>query len=152
MRLRTWGLHLKLDSTKTSGPSRRNRWLHGYVAAKAWLTEPTWLSVGEELWAEEGMAFDRDYLVPMPNEAFDGASKKMATAADAAILSEILLELLAWPRLLEIDRAIPGLPKSKYVGKQWREDVWARRRATVYSAWRPPLGVFGSFDIGISAR
>ena len=45
-----------------------------------------------------------------PWPVFDGASKTMATAADAAILSEILLELLEWPRLLEIDRAVPGFP------------------------------------------
>jgi len=95
------GLSATLDRTKTTGPGRRIRWAHIFLAREAWLVFPDWLQVGWELmWSNPALSFDRDYLVGLPDDSFEGMVGRKAEYQDLAGLQENLYRMLKIPETL----------------------------------------------------
>ena len=59
---RARGIVSKLQRTKTSGPGKTTRVLLVFVSDKAWL--------------RTDLGFKRDYFLPLPNTALDGAQRR----------------------------------------------------------------------------
>ncbi|CAE7242293.1 unnamed protein product [Symbiodinium sp. CCMP2592] len=69
--------------------------------AGAWLLHSDWLAAGYEIWASDGFAFSRDYLVPRPTKGLTSCLPVMASYVDMSTMSKQLLWELKRPELTE---------------------------------------------------
>ena len=60
-----------MDRTKTSGPDKQVKVLPIFVSSEAWVHN-RWLEPGLLLLETSVLAFERDYLVPLPNRDLSG--------------------------------------------------------------------------------
>ena len=79
-----------LERSKTSGPGKAMRVLPFFVSDEAWVRERDWLRTGLAV-LRESFGGARDYLLPLPNENFDGELGRRALYTDAAGFSRQLL-------------------------------------------------------------
>jgi hypothetical protein len=86
-----------LQRTKSSGAGRKVRWLSIYIDKGATLSGEPWLERGYELWCQEGMSFDRDYLLPLPAEGMQTCRPTPASYTEATTMGRLLLGLLRKP-------------------------------------------------------
>jgi hypothetical protein len=112
LRLTDAGVEGVLERSKTSGPGRRCRHLPFFVSHDAYLGYRGWLQCGYDLMKFSGLAYPRDYLVPIADAEYDGVIHKMARYQDRALYGRALLVdlapapsagtpikfLAAWPR------------------------------------------------------
>ncbi|CAE7275366.1 unnamed protein product [Symbiodinium sp. CCMP2592] len=68
----------------------------------AWLLHSDWLATGYEIWASDGFAFSRDYLVPRPTKGLTSCLPVMASYVDMSTMSKQLLWELKRPELTEV--------------------------------------------------
>ncbi|CAE7750104.1 HET-E1 [Symbiodinium sp. CCMP2592] len=101
MTMSSQGLRGVFDRTKTSGADKRIRWLPFFVCKDAWLLHSDWLATGFEIWASDGFAFSRDYLVPRPTKGLTSCLPVMASYVDMSTMSKQLLWELKRPELTE---------------------------------------------------
>ncbi|CAE7839369.1 HET-E1 [Symbiodinium sp. CCMP2592] len=101
MTMSSQGLRGVFDRTKTSGADKRIRWLPFFVCKDAWLLHSDWLATGYEIWASDGFAFSRDYLVPRPTKGLTSCLPVMASYVDMSTMSKQLLWELKRPELTE---------------------------------------------------
>ncbi|CAE7307810.1 HET-E1 [Symbiodinium sp. CCMP2592] len=101
MTMSSQGLRGVFDRTKTSGADKRIRWLPFFVCKDAWLLHSDWLAAGYEIWASDGFAFSRDYLVPRPTKGLTSCLPVMASYVDMSTMSKQLLWELKRPELTE---------------------------------------------------
>ncbi|CAE7733651.1 HET-E1 [Symbiodinium sp. CCMP2592] len=101
MTMSSQGLRGVFDRTKTSGADKRIRWLPFFVCKDAWLLRSDWLAAGYEIWASDGFAFSRDYLVPRPTKGLTSCLPVMASYVDMSTMSKQLLWELKRPELTE---------------------------------------------------
>eukprot|EP00973_Karenia_brevis_P034442 4751014-Karenia_brevis.AAC.1 len=97
MRMTATGLVVQLDRTKTSGPGRKIRWMTVYVSLGAYLTDPTWLKTGFDLWQSEPFCFERDYLVMLPGENLETVHKVKAKYFDMVRFTRAVIGALKLP-------------------------------------------------------
>ena len=88
LRLTSLGLQGVLDRTKVSGPGKQIRYLPVFVSCHDFIAVPNWLSVGWEIWNREGMCFERDYFLPLPNRDCSGVRRIMADYAQTGALTK----------------------------------------------------------------
>ena len=96
LHMRARGLAGRLLRSKTSGRDKKVKLLPLYVAKGAYLVEP-WLEAGLQLLKVGPLAYERDYLVPLPTEDLTGTCGLRAVYADAVGLSRALLSSLRRP-------------------------------------------------------
>ncbi len=91
------GVWATLMKTKTTGPGKRILQCKVYVSSGAYLEEEHWLSTGLDLWKrlgyEAGLS-GRDFMLPMPDEALDGFSRRVASYPAASACSQALFAAL----------------------------------------------------------
>ena len=90
---RARGLYAALEKSKTSGPGKRTKVLPVYVSQDAFL-RTAWLDLGLGLWEQKELAFDRDYLLPLPTPDLKGTRRTRALYSDSAGFSRALLASL----------------------------------------------------------
>ena len=89
---------IKLVRTKTSGPDRRVKTLHAYVAKGVCFVSSSWFVTWWSLHSSEAsLGFDRDYLLPLPAVGWSGCRRTPACHGDASALGRTLLEMLTRP-------------------------------------------------------
>ncbi|CAE7799767.1 unnamed protein product [Symbiodinium sp. CCMP2592] len=108
MTMSSQGLRGVFDRTKTSGADKRIRWLPFFVCKDAWLLHSDWLAAGYEIWASDGFAFSRDYLVPRPTKGLTSCLPVMASYVDMSTMSKQLLWELKRPES-RVDRGLDDL-------------------------------------------
>ena len=90
---RARGLFAALEKSKTSGPGKKLKVLPVYVSDRAFLKLP-WLDTGLTLWRSDALAFERDYLLPLPAEDLQSSRRTQALYSDCAGFSQALLRSL----------------------------------------------------------
>ena len=86
------GLRGTLVRTKTTGAGKKKEQLEVVVDAAAFISDPTWLRVGWELWA--AVFPDRDFPLGLPVMGLQAMRCVEATYADSAAMSRALLQEL----------------------------------------------------------
>ena len=100
LQFRGRGLCGLLQRTKTSGPGKKVKWLPIFVDRDASFAGVPWLETGFALWQEDGMCFERDYLVPLPSQNRESCVQYMADYTAMCALSKELYCLLRRPVFL----------------------------------------------------
>ena len=95
------GLSAVLRRTKTTGPGKRVKWLPIFVDREASFSGAPWLEVGFHLWQQDGMNFDRDYLIPLPSADGQSCRRCMADYPAVSALSMLLYKELPLPVLTQ---------------------------------------------------
>ena len=95
--LRDGILQGRLERTKSSGPGRIAKWLPIFVTEACFLAHPRWLAEGFAIWQSEEFAFQRDYLIPLPNAGYTGVQHRIAEYSDLSAMGRSLLCDLALP-------------------------------------------------------
>ena len=119
MREDSMGVWATLMKTKTTGPGKRILQCKVYVSKEAYLEEKHWLAAGLELWKKLGYEAGlsgRDFMLPMPDEALGGFSRRVASYPAASACSQALFAAL-W-----VDG--PGrreLLMERSIGRMWSE-------------------------------
>ena len=91
---RARGIAGTLERTKPSGPGKSISVLPFFVSDECWIGEE-WLETGVRLLTSGSFDFFRDFLLPLPNADFSGASRRRALYSDSAGFSTGLLKSLA---------------------------------------------------------
>ena len=97
MREDSMGVWATLMKTKTTGPGKRILQCKVYVSKEAYLEEKHWLAAGLELWKKLGYEAGlsgRDFMLPMPDEALGGFSRRVASYPAASACSQALFAAL----------------------------------------------------------
>ena len=90
-------MRLAAAHKKTSGPGKKVKWLPIFVDRDASFAGVPWLETGFALWQEDGMCFERDYLVPLPSQNRESCVQYMADYTAMCALSKELYCLLRRP-------------------------------------------------------
>lgn len=101
LQLNSRGLCGMLQRTKTTGPGKKVKWLPIFVDIEASFAGVPWLVTGFQLWQEDGMNFDRDYLLPLPAKDRQSCVPYMADYAATCALSKELYGDLMHPTFAE---------------------------------------------------
>ena len=91
------GLFGLLETSKTSGPDKEHKVLPLFISRGAWICEPAWLDTGRAL-LKGPLGYDRDYLVPLPNQDLTDTCGLRAQYSDALGLTRELLSRLEHPK------------------------------------------------------
>ena len=126
------GVWATLMKTKTTGPGKRILQCKVYISSEAFLAERRWLSTGLEVWKKMGYEAGltgRDFMLPMPDEALAGFTRRVASYPAAAACSQALFTTLQFDgpdhKVMLMERGI---------GRLWSEHS---ERATLrtWAAW-----------------
>ena len=96
LKQRARGVSGLLERSKTSGPGKTNQVLPCFVSNEAWVHKP-WLETGLRLLTTGSFAFERDFLLPLPNLKLTEATRRRALYSDAAAFSLALFSSLKGP-------------------------------------------------------
>ena len=97
MREDSMGVWATLMKTKTTGPGKRVLQCKVYVSHEAYLEEKQWLATGLDLWKKMGYEAGlsgRDFMLPMPDDALAGFSRRVASYPAASACSQALFGAL----------------------------------------------------------
>lgn len=97
VKVSTRGLTVKLSRTKTTGSDKLHGQVSAFVARDITITGRDWLLEGVQLFKHETAVYPRDYLVPAPNEAWNGFRKKLVEPPQLANYFRMVLQKLNVP-------------------------------------------------------
>jgi hypothetical protein len=97
LRLTAGGLRGVIVSSKTTGPSKKVWEAPFFIHAKAGFSGWDWLQSGFNILSSAEFNFERDYLVPMPNQSWTGTVPKVMDYSSAS----------AWGRAVLLDLQTP---------------------------------------------
>ena len=140
LRLKPLGMIGEMDRSKTTGPGKKVRRRPIVVSHSATLSGKPWLTEGFNISANMGEALtDRDYLVPLPTEDYQGFQPMAADYAQQSALVLALTSSLRFPVLGEGGWSFSNDNLLTYArsAKSWR----LHSARSVMSTWCFSLGV-----------
>lgn len=146
------GLCGLLQRTKTSGPGKKVKWLPIFVDRDASFAGVPWLETGFALWQEEGMCFERDYLVPLPTKNRESCVQFMADYTAMCALSKELYCLLRrpvfqWQQWSLTDEPLLIAPSACRAWTEHSERCWLASVAAVLDIGRERREVLGRWRV-----
>ena len=98
LRVSTRGLTMRMNRTKTTGAGKIHGHVHAFVERGVGFTGNDWLEESFNLMKHDSAIFPRDYLIPGPNRAWSGFSRKLVQPPQLANYFRMVLQSLGTPK------------------------------------------------------